>query len=332
MSLTLLLPGLLLPGPALHDCVHDLALPALARLLGAARRTQLPALDTQAALARVCALAELPAAPLRLLGENGDPGTADWLCLDPVSLVVAQRGVTLGDPARLAYDATEDRALRADLAPLFVRWGELVAGQPGHWYLRLAAPLGLELQPLASAVGSAVDTSYPAGVAAAPLRAAITEAQMLLHAHPVNRAREAAGRPCANSLWPWGAGRLPLPAALPFDALHGNDPLLAGLARASSIALSPLDDRAWPERRRILVQDDRLLESAIDFDALRWRAALETLERETFAPALSSLQHGRHTRLRLIAGGPEATVDAQLTRADLWKFWRRPVPLSELTA
>jgi hypothetical protein len=43
----------------------------------------------------------------------------------------------------------------------------------------------------------------------APWRHAINEAQMVLHAHPVNQARQAAGQPVVNSLWPWGGGRLP---------------------------------------------------------------------------------------------------------------------------
>jgi hypothetical protein len=47
------------------------------------------------------------------------------------------------------------------------------------------------------------------------------EAQMTLHGHPLNAAREAAGQRPINSVWFWGCGAMPtraLPASLSLDA------------------------------------------------------------------------------------------------------------------
>ena len=65
-------------------------------------------------------------------------------------------------------------------------------------------------------------------------------------------------------------------------------------------------------------------------DALAWRAALLALENDWIAPALASVANGRCRRLRLVAGGDGDTLELALARRDLWRFWRRPLPLGAL--
>lgn len=336
MRLTLLLPGLSWPREILRDTVFDLDLPTLSTMLGRASVRRLPE-SPDAWLARMFELdAHLPAAPLRLLGEGGAPGNDEWLCLDPVHLRLESRtahAVMLDDPARLALTAEEDAALRQALAPLFSEMGEIVATSPSRWHLRLSRPAGIESQSLADAVGRAVAPDMPAGPQGAQWRRLLAEAQTLLFDHPVNRARREAGRPPVNSLWPWGMGRLPTHVAAPFDAVLCDDPVIKGLARAANLPAAAAPMRFVAKPGRTLVRLDALAGPTRAFDALAWREALARLETDWFAPLLAALRAGR-CRSAMIVGGmatSAATLEIGLTRAGLWRFWRRPQPLTALS-
>ncbi|MDP2134728.1 MAG: hypothetical protein Q8J99_14090, partial [Sulfuritalea sp.] len=207
--LTLIVPGLIWTRQALADLTGDLPLPAFTALLGRGRRRRLPPLDSAAALA-ACTGFELPlpAAALRRLALGASPDdSGDWLCLDPVRLNFHERSLILDDPRNLRLERAEADALAAALAPTLAGLGQLELITPGHWNLRLAATAP-PFPDLPDAAGRAV-APLPGGATHAPWRQALNEAQMVLHAHPVNRAREAAGKPAVNSLWPWGGGRLP---------------------------------------------------------------------------------------------------------------------------
>lgn len=330
MQLTLCLPGLLLPGEALRDTARDLPLPALSRLLGHGRIRHGEPVAADAWAARRWGLDALPAAALRVLAGGGDPGGDCWLCLDPVHLEVHRRGMRLTDPVQLKLSAAEDQALRADLAPVFAGLGELTAHGPGRWQLRLAADCRLETQSPAQAIGRDVDPTLPAGPDGPRWRGLLAEAQMILHAHPVNRLRDANGQSLVNSLWLWGPGRLPdVLASPPFDTVWSDDPVLQGLARAAGIAAHAAPAGFMPAPGRVLAVLTDLTDPANRLDAHAWRTALSRLESEWFAPALAALGRGGGT-LTLAAFGPEARMEAEITRTGLWKFWRRPLPLAEL--
>lgn len=332
MRLTLCLPGLLLPRQALLDTVSDLRLPALMRLLGRSRlHRDVPTAHYVRVMLR-WNLEELPAAALRLLGEGGEPNGGSWICLDPVSLSVDRRGVRLEDPAALRLDADEDAALREEIMPLFAPLGELVATTPGHWYLRLSDDARLVTHALPDAVGNHVDPMLPGGRDGSLWRRMLAEAQMALHDHSVNRAREAAGRPRVNHLWPWGEGRLAGGMTAPFDSLWARDPVLLGLAKASSIPGRLPPPAFEPAHGNVACVIDDLAAPARNLDALAWREALARVEREWLAPALDALMRGRCSELHLAAFGPDASLDLDATRLDLMKFWRGPQPLARLAA
>lgn len=336
MRVTLLLPGLLWPRRILRDAAHDLDLPALSLLVGRASSRRPGAATVDAWLAKTFGLGlPLPAAPLRLLGDGGMPGNDEWLCLDPVHLRLESRtahAIMLDDPALLALTAEEDAALRQALAPLFSEMGEIVATSPGHWHLCLSRPAGIESQPLADVVGRAVDPSLPAGPEGARWRRLLAEAQTLLFDHPVNRTRREAGHPPVNSLWPWGMGSLPVRITAPFDAVLCDDPVIKGLARAVNLTAAAAPVRFVAKPGRTLVRLDALADPTRTFDALAWREALVRLEADWFAPLLAALRAGR-CRSAMIVGGSgngAATLEISLTRARLWRFWRRPQPLDAL--
>jgi len=332
--LTLIVPGLIWTRQALADLTFDLPLPAFATLLGRGRLRHRPPQDTAALLAEFSGLdAPLPAAALRRLALQEHPGDAEWLCLDPVQLRFQERTLIVDDPQRLDLTNDEAAALAVSLAPTLAELGELAVISPHAWNLRLSgrAPA---FQALAEAAGRAV-SGLPLDPAYAPWRHALNEAQMILHAHPVNQARTATGKPVVNSLWPWGGGRLPgfddRAATRRHDALWSNDPVAQGLAR-----LLQIDAAALPERfgstgaRNPLAVHDALELPARSGDALAWREQMERLEADWLAPALDALRSGRLDALRLLAPGELGAAKLHVGRNDLWKFWRKPRALTEL--
>lgn len=331
--LTLIVPGLIWTRQALADLTCDLPLPAFTTLLGRGRLSRRPARDTTAILAELTGLAApLPAAALRWFALRDHPGEADWLCLDPVRLNFHERSLIVDDPQHLRLSGDEAAALAAALAPTLAALGRIEVISPGHWNLCLSAGAPA-FQALSDAAGRSA-APLPPDPAYAPWRQALNEAQMILHVHPVNQARQAAGQPAVNSLWPWGGGRLPeLAPAAAHDAIWSDDPVARGIAR-----LLQIDGAALPAgysgaaARAPLALVDGLKHPAGTGDAMVWRDELARFEAEWLAPALDALRRGRLDALRLIAPGDPAAAELLVSRHDLRKFWRQPRGLAELVS
>lgn len=329
--LTLVIPGLLWPRPVLRDTVFDLRLPAFEWLLGRARRQADADLSPAAWWRERFGLDDLPAAaPLRLIDLGHNPGEFDWLCADPVHVGLDAQGMRLSDPARLGLEDSEAVALHAALAPLFAEFGELQRHDSHVWHLRLTQPspaFAADLDTLLAHPGAAL---LPSGEAARPWRRLLNEAQMALHAHPVNQAREAAGRLPINSVALWGGGHAPSSGRATCDRLFSADPVIRGLGRNAGVAAasSPagfvvaegdtwahLDDLQAPGRAR---------------DALAWRSRLQMLEQNWLAPALDAYRSGSLKALELVGFGDAGALTLALSPGDRWKFWRGPQPLEQL--
>jgi hypothetical protein len=137
---------------------------------------------------------------------------------------------------------------------------------------------------------------------------------MLLHSHPVNEAREAAGLPTINSVWFWGGGWLPASTSARWAAAWGDDPLLRGLALAAKIpcAPAPADAQQW-----LTIATDG--EHAVVLD----HASVLDLEQAWFAPLLQALKQGQLATVSLLGANDADSLRLDLTAGDLWKFWRR---------
>ena len=185
----------------------------------------------------------LPLAPWRLAGEpdgaiNAPPepglGARDhWLCVDPISLSAGSRYMTIRAADALDLDATEAASLIETLNRHFaLDQLQLIAPHPQRWYTA-CEPLDLVTRAL-PLVGGIIDQSaLPSGETGALWRTRITEAQMLLHEHPINQARELRGLPPINAIWPWGLGQTHALPPKAGETWFSDDPLLGGLARAS---------------------------------------------------------------------------------------------------
>ena len=339
MHLHIVIPDLFWPRSDEHELYRDLRLPALELLLARGRRSVSPLGGYERWIAAQFGVHgdDVPVAPYRLLGEGIDPGASRWLCADPVHLEAGMDSVSLSEAAFLDIDGTEAAALVDALNGHFSGEGiQLVAPAPARWYTRLAddAELGddgLITTALESAHGPIGDETLPRGRAGARWRALLTEAQMLMHEHPVNRAREARGAPMVNGIWVWGGGARGALASRRRERWHADDALTRGLARAADAfsACAPealLKEGLLREGIRWFVLGGAR-ERVKQGDAAGWRSALARLESDWFAPTASLLKHGDIGMASIHAVSPHGTLSVETTRSDLRHLWHRPRPL-----
>lgn len=333
----LVVPGLLWPKDSIADVTRGLELPALHALLGRGRRERRPAQPFERWLCEAFGvqadeLQELPIGALRLLSEGRNPGKDAWLCADPVHLRFSRNTLVVGGAAELELAGHEAEQLVAALNEHLGEFGEFIAPHPRRWYLRAKRAPRIVTHALSAVTGRTLEPFLPQGEEARAWRQFINEAQVLLHNHPLNVAREEAGRPMANSLWPWGAGPLPAGAASPAAHVEADHPLALGLAKLAGVSATPVPARFETAVTQGLTLLENLSEAAQSLDAAAWRAGLAELETRWFAPALAALKTRRIHGLRLTALGDDAIVDITLDAGDFWQFWRRPKTLADLAS
>jgi hypothetical protein len=179
---------------------HTLSAPhemALAQALG------WPALDGR-----------LPLAARAAARDGVDVGARAVGLLTPVHLHLGTEQVALTDPDALALDPADARTLFDALLPLFTEVGfDLHWGTPQRWYLAHESLADWPTASLDRVIGRNIDPWITDAPAArdAPDSAyrwprLQSEAQMLLHGHPVNERRESQGLTSVNSVWLSGCG------------------------------------------------------------------------------------------------------------------------------
>lgn len=302
----------------------------LPRLLARADRAPLPALNNQAlALHGVLSERASGVAPVMLAGEDGAFDHAGvWMCATPAHLRIEQDRLVLVDARQLALGRDEAEALLTTLNAHFADDGiAFVAPSPDRWYARLHHAPAMTTTPLDDVIGRDIHPHLPKGADALLWHRRYNEVQMLLHAHPVNAAREARGLPVVNSLWWWGEGSA-APVQRRFASISADDVLVRGLARLSATPLRslPADAAAWlaalePAGEHYLYLDALALAWAYrDFGA--WNAARAHLEHTWLDPLFAALKDKRITRLTIDALTPARGTRMTLSRLQLWRFWR----------
>jgi hypothetical protein len=336
-TLHLLIPGLL--GPWSSDRSDPAfprpTAPALEWLLARARVGVAPA-SADAVLFELFGLpvateADLPVAAITRLADGAAIDDGWWLRADPVHLRPDLRGIFLVDARVLAIKPAEALALVEAFNQTFATDGlRLDALRPDRWYLRLPADPGVRTHALENVIGRDIKPLLPYGPARRRWHALLTEAQMLFHAHPVNRAREDRNQPLLNGIWLWGGGVCPVGARSPAAGLYANDPLTRGLARLAGTAVSPVPENAndWLDASTTEADSLTALETtcfdASDDDPMAWAEHVAELERAWFAPCRRLLQTGKLATLHLHpVNGRMYTV----TKKAQWKFWKYRKPL-----
>jgi hypothetical protein len=299
---------------------------------------------------------------LTLLADGGSPGNDAWMRADPVHLHVSRDNVQLMDSHLLEPTREEADALAASLNAHLAQDGLAIeVRDPARWYMRVSHSETPETTTLWRVSGANVYDHLPADGSNADgninWRRLQNELQMLMSGHPVNAAREAAGRLTINGLWFWGAGAMsePLPEppepnqnvmlklGNPRNAIrppvvskpkvdHPYEVVLAKLALARGLALDrklaltdlPADFRGAEAN---LVNTLCVIHTATR--ALRrndrhgWMSVIAQLDADWFQPAAAALADRRLDSLTLLLPNEQGSLRTKLTPPKAWAFWKR---------
>lgn len=253
-----------------------------------------------------------PVAAVTRQRDAGDASIAAWLRADPAYVQPDINGARLlayGDA--LALTQEEVAELLRPLRPLFGDAGlPIDAPTPSRWYLRL--PREARLPAFTGpdeALGADLFEHLPDGPEGRRWRALLSEAQVVLHNHPINARRAAAGKAPVNSLWFWGASVLPDHVTSPYTSIFSDDDALQAFATMAKSGAMPLPSR-WG-----MAGGDRA------FD-LRHVRDLALLQSQWIEPMLRDLRSGELESATLdFADGARFFLRAN----QRWRFWRRPL-------
>jgi len=219
-------------------------------------------------------------------GLPSAPAGQGWGLLTPTHWQVGSEQILLLDPAQLHLDEDESRALLQALRGLFEPEGWMLHwGAPLRWYATHDSLIDLATASLDRVIGRPIDQWLPDRRAGRSVRRLQSEAQMLLHTHPINAAREARGELPVNSFWLSGTGRTQL------VAIDAAEPLFDERLRGPWLAG---DWAAWAEAWHAL---DAQRLSELDARAARGERLSLTLCGERVAQRFDNVQRGAWQRL-----------------------------------
>jgi hypothetical protein len=206
----------------------------------------------------------LPWAARQARADGIEPGERAWGLLTPAHWHLGTDQVSQLDPAELRLDEATSRALFDALRGLFTSEGfALHYAAALRWYVAHESLAGLATASLDRVVGRNVDAWLGSDPAARRMRRLQSEAQMLLHTHPLNAARETRGLLPVNSFWLSGCGA------------------------------------AQPELEPAPQVDERLRAPALADDGAAWAHAWQQLDAGPLAQALAQSRRGQALRLTL---------------------------------
>lgn len=282
----LLIPFAGVSSPAGQAAQAALKLPNLMRLLAGMREVSRDEGDElsripphERAMARSLGLLagdRWPQAAWTLQQQDMEPGDMAWGVLTPAHQLVGTEQVTLLPPQTLQLDAASSRACCEAIRPLFESEGATVRWTaPLCWHIAHPDLATLETASLDRVSGRSVDPWLPRTQASRRMRRLLMEAQMTLHALPLNEAREAAGQLTVNACWLSGCGALP----------------------PSLTAEAPLRE------------ERSLCEPALNEDWPAWTAAWHALDNGLLARLLDQARSGEPTSLTLCGERHAARFD-----------------------
>ena len=224
----------------------------------------------------------------------------------PVRYEAEISNVRLPADGILSLHPSEAEALAVDFNRVWHDAGiHLLAGRRGDLFCLFDQPtVAITCDP-EDVLERHIADHLPSGAAAPRLRQLMSEIEMWLFEHAVNRTRIAAATPAVNGLWLWGGGPAleSLPAVDGWTA--GDDPFFKAFGTPRGAASGVM---AW----------------AAEPGSAEWReAGAPRLER-----SVADLASGRIARLELSARHRCFSVGARWS----WRFWRRPRPWWEYFA
>jgi hypothetical protein len=234
---------------------------------------------------------------------------------DPVHLVLQRDCFSLHESFPLPLSQVEAQALVASLNQHFSRDGlHFMLGASGACYLLSNGTPQIQTTLPSVALDKNSHDFLPQGNDASYWLALLNEVQMLLHEHPINLAREAAGQLALNSLWFSAGGTLPTkPSLLARQAsLMANSKLYEGMAKLGALPYAPLPDSL----AHVLQQPASTMRLHLP--------CTEALDALWLTPLWQALKQAKISQLSLNLGFYERLIQLSIRPRDVYKFWRRP--------
>jgi len=250
---------------------------------------------------------------------------AYWICADPVHLAADRDKLVLHQQSQLQLTHSESQELFTALGAHFASEGlHFVHADSGRWCVATRHRAHLVTTDLELVEGRDVNECLPSGQDGPIWQRYMTEAQMILHDHPVNAARELRGQPVVNSVWIWGGGGVPATIRR-FDKLSVCDSLLRELGKLSGADVSTLTAPGI----EFCISGDNLAEFPLrqsDDDVVA------RLQSHWIVPAWQALRNGELDNVTLVVRVAGAMVEFSCDRQARRRFWKRRSPLSDTIA
>ena len=238
-----------------------------------------------------------------LCAEIGAVEAASVFLATPVHYVAEMSSVRLPADGILSLRRTEADALAVDFNRVWSDAGiRLLAGRSADLYCVVDQSLEATTHDPEEVLDQRIENHLPSGTAGARLRQLMSEIEMWLFEHTVNRTRTANAAAVVNGLWLWGGG--PALTSLPpvNGWTEGDDPFFrAFAARPESSGAAP-----------------GVMVTAAEPGSAEWR----DVESSWLERSLADLSSRRIARLELSAGGRCFSVGARWN----WRRWRRQRP------
>jgi hypothetical protein len=248
-------------------------------------------------------LPSIAAAIVPEAGSGADP--AAWACIaTPVHLSAGMRSVTMAADGILNLAPGEAAALSTDFNRVFGGAGvRLSVGRGALLSCLFDDRIEAATRDPEEVAGNDVFGFQPIGPDGARLRRLMSEMEMWLFDHAVNRARSSQERQPVTGLWLWGGG--PTGEALPpvRGWCAGQDPLFAAFG----------SEYEYPR-----AAGGGVVVCAVQPGSNEWL----DVERRWLVPAIAALGSGRLKRLDLSAADRRFSVG----KGSNLRFWRRPRP------
>ncbi len=284
----------------------------------------------------------LPVAPFTYEYDGGTANNEYLLRADPVHLQINRDSLMLIGNDVLSISLEEASMLTATLNKHFAELQlNFKALHPKRWYISYPDFSDLNFYSIRQVAGKSIDGYLPLGLSENQFRSLFNEIQMVLFQHPVNTMREERGELPINSIWFWGGGRSTKLTAPNIDSFWSNDWSSLSLAAKSTIRSYSLPANArfssdmqidyQPDSTHVVILND--LESWASYgDIAAWKNALIDINDNWLVPMLNEIRKGSIRKITLVGFGDDESVEIELKRSALWKFWKRPRTLKEILA
>jgi len=272
--------------------------------------------------------ADFPSAALSLLANDLYDDDMSYMHADPVHLQADMDHAVLTSSLDLDIKQQESSAICAALNEHFQQDGlRFFALNKDQWFVSSKNKINMKTTPLVDATGRNVNFLLPGGKDATRWKQLLTEAQMLMHSHELNTAREDAGLSSINSLWFHGSGELTVSGNSSVTSICSNKDMLKGLASHIQSVYIDVPDSANVYAGYLLSTDRgsrnilelSQLEHLVNYtDVSLWMDALDKLLEQWIYPLLKIMSKN-DVAVTLYPCNGKAY---QFTKYGLLNFWR----------